>query len=119
MDLIQQCFDRQNKDLMKRLIAEDFSIDQALLFLPVAALGLCLSCRKTSEFQTIACLFTKSQYQMLRTIDIDQIADGSGLEPEQVIAGLHAIAPLLLQAFAAKSNTRDTHSAITSTEELA
>ena len=119
MDLIQQCFDRQNKALMKRLIADGFSVDQALLFLPEAALGLCLSCRKTSEFQTIACLFTKSRYQMMRTIDIDQIGDSSGLEPDQVITGLHAIAPLLLQAFAAKSNSRDSLSTTTSTEELA
>ena len=105
MDLIRECFDNQNKALMQRLVGVEFSLDQARQFLPEAALSLCLSSRKTSEFQTIASLFTKSHYQLLRNIDVDAIAKNTGIDSVQVTNGLHAIAPLLLQAYAKKSNS--------------
>jgi hypothetical protein len=107
MNLIRQCFDQQNKALMQRLVGVDFSLDQARQFLPEAALGLCLSSQKTSEFQTIASLFTKSHYQLLRNIDVDAIAKNTGIDAVRVTIGLHAIAPLLLQAYAQKSNSKE------------
>jgi len=108
MDLIRQCFDRQNKALMQRLIGVKFSPDQARLFLPEAALGLYLSSQRTSEFQTIASLFTRSHHQLLRNIDVDAIAKNTGIDSVQATNGLHAIAPLLLHAYAQKSNNRET-----------
>ena len=108
MDLIRQCFDKQNKALMQRLVGVEFSVDEARQFLPEAALGLCLSSQKTSEFQTIASLFTKSHHQLLRNIDVDAIAKNTGIDSVQVTTGLHAIAPLLLHAYAQKVNGRET-----------
>ena len=104
MDLIKQCFEEHNSALTKRLIGAEFSIDQARLFLPEAASGLYKCTQKTSIFQTIACLFSDSQYQLLRKIDVDSIARNSGMNVVQVTAGLHAIAPVLLKAFAKNNN---------------
>ena len=106
MDPIRHCFTEQNRALMKRLTAAGFTIDQARRFLQEAAVGLYLASRTTSEFQTIACLFTRSRYQMPRNIDLDAIAQHAGMAPERVTRGLHVIAPLLLQCYAQTVNDR-------------
>lgn len=100
MDFIRRCFEEHNSALTKRLIIAEFTIDQARLFLPEAASGIFESAQNTSLFQTIACLFSNSPYQLPRNIDVNSIAIKSGVNSVKVAAGLHAIAPVLLQAFA-------------------
>ena len=100
MDFIRRCFEEHNSTLMKRLISAEFTFDQARLFLPEAATGIFESTQNTNLFQTIACLFSNSPYQLPRNIDVNSIAINSGVNSVKVAAGLHAIAPVLLQAFA-------------------
>ena len=100
LDFIRRCFEEHNSALMKRLISAEFTFDQARLFLPEAASGIFESTQNTSLFQTIACLFSNSPYQLPRNIDVNSIAINSGVNSVKVAAGLHAIAPVLLQAFA-------------------
>ena len=107
MDLIRQCFEENKGPLTQSLIGAEFSIDKARQFLPVAASNLVESTQRTSVFQTIASLFSDSHHQLLRKIDIDSIARQSGMNTDQVTAGLHAIAPVLLKAFAGKHKVRE------------
>lgn len=100
MDPIQQCFEHHDRSLTKSLINADFSHEQVKQFLPEAATGLLDSSRNTSLFQTLASLFSDSQYTLFRKIDIESIARKAGMNPEKVTAGLHAIAPVLLQSIA-------------------
>ena len=117
MTLINEYFDEHNKALINRLIAVEFSIDQARQFLPDAILELCRASKNCSEFQAIACLFSKSQYQLLRVIDVDAIARNTGINNDMVITGLRAIAPLLLQAYAQKCNDLQPIDSFTTEEE--
>ena len=106
MDLIEQCFNVHHKALMKRLIAADFSIGKAKQLLPEIELALCISCRKTSEFQTIARLFSKYPYELSKSVNTDALAMKVGLDAVQVATGVRAIAPLLLQAYAENNHRR-------------
>ena len=117
MMLISDCFDEHNKTLMNRLIAVEFTFDQARQFLPEAILALCHASRNTNEFQAIACLFSKSRYQLLRIIDVDAIARNAGIDSEMVVTGLRAIAPLLLQAYAQKCNDLQPIESVATEEE--
>jgi len=84
---------------MKQLISAEFTFDQARLFLPEAASGIFESTQNTGLFQTIACLFSNSPYQLPKNIDVNSIAINSGVNSVKVAAGLYAIAPVLLLAF--------------------
>ncbi len=108
MDLIRQCFEEHKGSLTQSLVGAEFSIEQAMIFLPVAALGLSESTRKSSVFQTIACLLSDSHHQLQRIIDVESMARNSGINQIQVTAGLFAIAPVLLKAFA-NNNTHQLH----------
>ncbi len=107
MDPIRHCFEHHRHSLTKCLINADFSQDQVTRFLPGAATGLLESSRNTSLFQTLASLFSCSRYTLLRKIDIGSIARNTGMNPDQVTAGLHAIAPVLLHAIAKESRRHD------------
>lgn len=99
MNLIKEYFEEHNGDLTNSLISAEFTTDQARLFLPEAATGLFESCQKTSIFETVACLFSTTPYQLPASIDVGAIAKNSGMNLVKVTDGLRAIAPVLLDAF--------------------
>ena len=100
MELVSQCFVEHAGALTQRLLRADFSIDQVGQFLPEAASGIFLATQKNSLFQTIASLLAESPSHLFSKIDVDAIAQNAGINSIKVAAGLHAIAPVLLQAFA-------------------
>jgi len=100
MNPIKQCFESHDHLLTSSLLNANFTHGQARQFLPQAATGLLESSRNTSLFQTLASLLSDSQYMMLRKIDVESIARNTGIDSDQVKAGLHAIAPVLLHAVA-------------------
>lgn len=106
MDLIEQCFIEHNKVLLKRLIAADFTIQEAKLLLPEIELALYISSRRTSEFQTIARLFSKFPYEMSKSVNVDALVMKVGIDAVKVASGLRAIAPLLLQVYAEINHKR-------------
>jgi hypothetical protein len=116
MDAIEKCFSEHNKALLKRLITADLTIGEANRLLPEIELALYISCRQTSEFQTITRLFSKFCYEMSKSVDIDALATKVGIDAIQVTAGLRAIAPLLLQVYAENNHRRAQASAETNTE---
>lgn len=118
MDLIEQCFNEHNKALLKRLIAADFSIEEATQLLPEIELALYISSRKTGEFQTIARLFSKYPYEITKSVNVDALAMKVGIDADQVATGLRAIAPLLLQVYAEKNHKRAQVSKETTTAML-
>jgi len=59
--------------------------------------------KKTGSFQTITCLLSGHQGQVSKIIDVEVIAKSSAINVEQVIAGLHAIASVLLQLYSNKN----------------
>ena len=118
MDLIEQCFNEHNKALLKRLIAADFSIEEATQLLPEIELALYISSRKTGEFQTIARLFSKYPYEITKSVNVDALAMKVGIDADQVATGLRAIAPLLLQIYAENNHKRAQVSKETTTAML-
>ena len=116
MELIERCFNEHNKALLKRLIAVDFTIEEAMQLLPEIELALRISCRKSSEFQTIARLFSQSPYEVSKSVNTSALAIKVGIDAVQVATGVHAIAPLLLQIYAENNHKRALASEETRTE---
>ena len=106
MELVSQCFVEHAGALTQSLLRADFSIDQVEQFLPEAASGIFLATQKNSVFQTIASLLAESPSHLFSKIDVDAIAHNAGMNSIKVAAGLHAIAPVLLQAFAQSQRVR-------------
>ena len=104
MELVSQCFVEYAGVLTQRLMRADFSADQIGQFLPEAASGIFQATQRTGVFQTIASLLSGSPSHLFSKIDVDAIAHNAGMNSIKVAAGLHAIAPVLLMAFAQKSN---------------
>lgn len=100
MDTIRPCFEHHDRSLANCLLDANFTHGQARQFLSEAATGLLESCRNNSLYQTLASLLSDSQYILQRKIDVESIARNAELDSDQVKAGLHAIAPVLLQAVA-------------------
>ncbi|HHJ36451.1 MAG TPA: hypothetical protein ENJ87_11855 [Gammaproteobacteria bacterium] len=99
MNFIQVCFEERVCDYTECLDDIGFSRDQTFRFLPEAATGVLDVTQNTSIFQAITCLLDNRSSQLLRMLDVDLIADRSGVSSEQVIAGFNAISPLLLEDF--------------------
>ena len=114
MGAIEQCFSEHSEALLKRMITVDLTIGEANQLLPEIELALCVSCRQTNEFQTIARLFSKFRYEMAKSVDIDALSVKVGVDAVRVVDGLRAIAPLLLQVYAERNHRRAQATAETS-----
>ncbi len=106
MELVSQCFVEHAGALAKSLLRADFSIDQVGQFLPEAASVIYISTQKNSLFQTMASLLAESPSHLFSKVDVDAIAQNAGMNSMKVAAGLHAIAPILLQAFGQKHHAQ-------------
>ena len=106
MELVSKCFVEHADALTQTLMRADFSIDQVGKFLPEAACGIFIATQKNSVFQTIASLLAESPSHLFSKIDVDAIAHNAGMNSIKVAAGLHAIAPVLLRAFAQSQRVR-------------
>ena len=98
VDLIRQYFEEYNSALTDSLISAEFTSNQARLFLVETEKSLIDSSDKANVFLAIVCLFSASPYQLPRNIDVGSIAKNCDIGLVQVTTGLHAIAPVLLQA---------------------
>lgn len=105
MNLIKECFVEDSKAFSERLKSIGFSDDQTMKFLPEAASRIVYATQKSSVFQTIFCLMSGRDDQLLRAIDVDSMANKSGINTDLLASGLHAIAPVLLQAYSQRSNS--------------
>ena len=103
MDFIKECFDEHGVAFMASLEAAGLSVEQARKFLPEAASSILDSTQKIGVFQTITCLLSDHHSQLLRMIDVNAIAEKSGMNFDQVASGFHAIALVLLQTYSKKN----------------
>ncbi len=104
MEIVTHCFVVHKSALTQCLLRENFSYDQVLQFLPNAASAIYEATQITSLYETMACLMAGCSYDADSKINIDSIAEKSGLDNYKVAIGLNAIAPILLPAFAHKAN---------------
>ena len=97
MDFVKKCFEEEPDIFTESLQGVGFSVEQISQFLPDVASFIIESTQKKGVFQTITCLLSGHQGQVSKIIDVEVIAKSSAINVEQVIAGLHAIASVLLQ----------------------
>ena len=103
MDFIKQCFEEEPDIFTECLQDVGFSVEQACQFLPDVSSIIIESTQKKGAFRTITCLLSGDQRQVSKIIDVEVIAKSSAINVEQVIAGLHAIASVLLQVYSNKN----------------
>lgn len=99
MELIKECFEKHNNAFTKSLINANFSLDEAMKFLPEAISSILESSNKTSVYQTMKILMSNRPNLLLRKINVPIIARKSEMTQFQVTTGLQAIAPILLQTY--------------------
>lgn len=106
MEIVTRCFVVHRSALTKCLLRENFSYEQVLRFLPNAALAIYESAQVTSLYETMSRLIAGCSYDEKSTVNVDLIAQNSGMDYFKVAIGLNAITPVLLSAFAHNSNYR-------------
>lgn len=96
MEIIRKCFDEFGTVFSERLIDEKFSDDQVNRFLVEVSSAILTSAEKVGIFQTMHCLLSKQATLLSEKIDVVSIANKSAMDSCQVITGIQAIAPILV-----------------------
>lgn len=103
MNAIKECFKEYQDDFTENLLRANFSLDEAMMFLPAACSGILKSSKSVGISQTMQILLADRPHQLLKKLDVPIIARNSEISFFQVTTGLQAIAPTLFQAFSDKN----------------
>ena len=110
MDFIRECLDERGDALMDELVVAGFSEDQAASFLPEAVSAILTSAHNPSPAQWIRCLLENPAH-LHSVVNVDEIAQKTGVPGDQVTSGFDAITPIFLEYFAL-SNKGVVHSVV-------
>jgi len=96
LNFVQACFEKHICDCIECLENVGFSVDQIINFLPESALNILDAMQSVSLYQAITCMQSNNPASLLRAIDVDSMASKLDMDSDQVVAGISAIAPILL-----------------------
>ena len=114
MDFIKNYFDEYSSVLTRKLEDAGITGDLASQFLPETASAIQYSIKNTSLEKTIKILLSDNPSQLLRLINVYEMATKLGINTEQTSSGLDAIAPVVSQVFSLKR-----HEIVAATASLA
>jgi hypothetical protein len=99
LNFVQNCFEENICDCIECLENVEFSVDQILNFLPEAASKILDATQSISLYQAVACMHANNPVYLLNAIDIDSMSSKLCMDSNRVVAGLTAVAPILLGDF--------------------
>ena len=114
MDFIRNYFEEYGDAFSGRLKASGFSDDLAKEFLTEIASGIFHIIKNANLEKTIKILLSDNPSQLLRLINVYEMATKLGINTEQTSSGLDAIAPVVSQVFSLKR-----HEIVAATASLA
>lgn len=103
MALIKECFEEYQNEFTEALINANFSPDTAIMFLPAAYSAILNSSDNVGISQTMQILLADRPHQLLKKLEVPNIARDAEISFFQVTTGLQAIAPILFRAYSEKS----------------
>jgi len=104
MDFLKICFEENNSIFIKNLEEAGITGDLANQFLPETGLAILHIIKNTSLDKVIEILLSSNSSQLLKLININEMAEKLAINTEQVSTGLEAISPTLLQVFSNQSD---------------
>lgn len=104
MNAIKECFVEDCNAFAESLKSIGFSNEQAVSFLPEAAMRIAYAAHKTGVFKTLSDLNSQQENQLTRTINVTEMANTSGMNTDMIASGFRAITPVLLQAYTQRSD---------------
>ena len=104
MNFIKECFVENCNAFEESLKSIGFSNEQAVNFLPEAAMHIAYAVHKTGVFQTLSHLNSQQENQLTRSINVSEMANKSGMNTDMIALGFRAITPVLLQAYTQKAD---------------
>ena len=104
MDFIKNCFDEFSTLLLIKLKEVGIMDEVAKIFLLETAHAILHTIKHSSLEKTIEILLSNNPSQILKAVNINQIAYKTNLDIEHVTAGLESITPVVSQVFTINSN---------------
>lgn len=99
MNFIQKFFGVNSSVLSERLQDSGFTVEQASKFLPEAASGI-LNAYQHKEIELIiSALEMDKPTKLLKTVNVNAIANNIDMNSDQVRAGFEVLAPVMSNAF--------------------
>lgn len=114
MDFIKNYFEEYSSALTRKLEDAGITGDLASQFLPESASAIQYTIKNTKLEKTIKILLSDNPSQLLKSVNVYEMAIKLGINSEQVSSGLDAIAPVVSQVFSLKR-----HEIVAATASLA